>query len=171
MNFHDKCLYLNKKASSTILEYWHNYIMLQVRGMAKFWLDPGRYDIVNFLPQLDRGASLSFFYQWDKFKWTGMKQYIVGVGPWFILSLFCLLIFNIIFIVAVICSCKKMQKSDLAAIVSVVIIMYIWIMTGPIGNARFKLAVLPISLWLIGKYLWTTNRSQTSKRSLEYQED
>ena len=171
MNFHDKCLYLNKKASSTILEYWHNYIMLQVRGMAKFWLDPGRYDIVNFLPQLDRGASLSFFYQWDKFKWTGMKQYIVGVGPWFILSLFCLLIFNIIFIVAVICSCKKMQKSDLAAIVSVVIIMYIWIMTGPIGNARFKLAVLPISLWLIGKYLWTTNRSQTCNRPLEYQED
>ena len=114
---------------------------------------------------------MSFFYQWDKFKWTGMKQYIVGVGPWFILSLFCLLIFNIIFFVAVISSCKKLQKSDLAALVSVVIIMYIWIMTGPIGNARFKLAVLPISLWLIGKYLWTTNRSQTNNRSLEYQED
>lgn len=72
------------------------YSVLQLRGMANFFLDPGRYDLYHFLPPLHTKEELSFFNQFREYGFDGIVYYFSKLSIPLVIYLVLIMIVNII---------------------------------------------------------------------------
>ncbi|KAA9325220.1 glycosyltransferase family 39 protein [Adhaeribacter soli] len=138
-NLEERLKHIEKESFAIIKENIGLYSWLHFRGAVNFLLDPGRYDLVSFLPPLQTKTEFGFFNEWRERGFAGILNYFskLPLG----LTLYMALIFGINLIMAVIFAWWGFfhRKQDLAVRIFAVVLMgYMAAAPGPIGCARFK---------------------------------
>jgi len=145
-------------AKAAIFARVRAYGLVHMQGMAAFALDPGRYDIALFfeLPVGSTGA---------------MDAASRGAGPLasffasqplpLALVLALLTLWNAAVAVAFLGWCWRGPASPEVRLWCFVVVAYIAFVTGPVGAARYRLAIMPILLLAL-PWAWDSLRSRLS---------
>ncbi|HRI01762.1 MAG TPA: hypothetical protein PK006_11975 [Saprospiraceae bacterium] len=160
--FSKRCDCLEEKAVHCISSDLMKYSLLQVRGMIRFFIDPGRYDLINFLPALNTKTSLSFFGELDQKSWKGILNYLSEMRSGLLWFMILAGLVNMVVVFFLIYHfVRKTIWFDLQTLFLYAIIFYIAVITGPLGNARFKMAVFPFILLLVVMCLNRVKKSES----------
>ncbi|MDQ3140970.1 MAG: hypothetical protein M3Q56_01860 [Bacteroidota bacterium] len=149
LNFKERCEYLEEKSIAIIRSNWVYYLLLQVRGMFRFFIDPGRYDIVSFIPSLNSSSEISFFGLLDQKGFKGITQYFNAVSIPFLAFLLLSSIWNVYTLFLFVKNLFNTKINFLLRSFATIYIFYICFMSGPLGCSRFKLAIFPIFILII----------------------
>ena len=117
-----------------------------MKGVPNFFIDPGRFDLYNFL-QLDQSVSLLTLYH--KHGYKGIINYFFKLPPLILIFLLIIIILNIVIFISFMWFVIGMRLKDFSSIYKpflLMIILYIAVLTGPIGASRFRLPVYPFLL-------------------------
>ncbi len=132
-----------------MLKDWTSFIPFHTIGMLKFFIDPGRYDFFSFFQeQPKRMSEVGFLRHLNEGGITGALHFL-GTQPLFIIALlFITLIFN---------SCKffgfvwfwlyNYKTASFTHWIMGLLILYMAVITGPLGAARFVIPILPLYLF------------------------
>ncbi|MFC5270120.1 ArnT family glycosyltransferase [Adhaeribacter terreus] len=138
-NLEARLKHIEKESFAIIKENIGLYAWLHFRGAINFFLDPGRYDMVNFLPPLQTKTEFGFFNEVRQHGFAGIFNYFskIPLG----LTVYMALIFaaNLITALAFAFWAFFIRKQNLAIRIFAVLLMgYMAAAPGPIGCARFK---------------------------------
>lgn len=124
------------------------YTKVHLKGMMAMMLDPGRYDYVQFF-QL-HATQEGFMYKlargdlrgmWD----TLLDQYFLTIF-FFIVNL----LGSAVLLFYSLKGLRRLPDETMLVILLVGLILYFWILTGPVGTARYKSAILPMMVLMAG---------------------
>ncbi|HCS19350.1 MAG TPA: hypothetical protein DIW47_02110 [Bacteroidetes bacterium] len=124
------------------------YAKVHTKGMMAMMLDPGRYDYVQFF-QLHT-TEQGFMYKLARGDFRGMwdtlrKQYFLTIF-FFIVNLFG----SAVLFYYSLKGLRRLPDETMLVILLIGLIAYFWILTGPVGTARYKSAILPFMVLLSG---------------------
>ena len=149
--------YIEAQSYGIIKQHLGYYTWLHFRGMINFFLDPGRYDLVNFLPSLQTKTEFSFFGTLKEKGLSGIPEYVsrLPIG----LTLYMALIFLVNLTLTVAFCCWIFLKTQPLAIriFGFLLVGYMAAAPGPIGCARFKEPVwflLIFATVFCAEFLW-----------------
>jgi hypothetical protein len=158
--------FIEAKCYEIIKENLGYYSWLHLRGTINFYLDPGRYDLVNFLPPLQTKKEFSFF-------GTLREQGIAGIGTYLAkiplgLTLYLILNFlmNLITTGGLIIFAFNRKFSLVLQIFVPLLVVYISAASGPIGCSRFKEPVYFLIVFATVKvfeYFWLKKKANQKK--------
>ncbi len=132
------------------------YAKVHFKGMLAMLLDPGRYDYVNFF-QIKEGES-GLMYLLARGDIAGMWQLLKSqsrlVNFFFFLNLFG----SVVLLCMALTGLWTLRKELYVFLVIGGFAAYFWVLTGPVGTARYKSALLPLMLVLAaaGIQFWFT---------------
>ncbi|MBD3291216.1 hypothetical protein GF337_20610 [candidate division KSB1 bacterium] len=132
--------HIEKKSFSIILDNFLLYSVIHLKGTITFFIDPGRFDLFNFL-QLDSEISMLELYQQHGFK--SIFHVFEEIPFTLLMYLGFMTIVNLAFLLAFILFVCKPNESRIYKIFPITMILYVAILTGPIGASRFRLPVFP----------------------------
>lgn len=147
--------YIQDTCKSLILANREAYAKVHLKGMLAMLLDPGRYDYVNFFGIEEEDAD-GLMYKLARGDFRGMWQTIIA-QPFVVVFFF---FFNLIgaglLLHASLYGLKALSKDTMLVILLMLVIGYFWVLTGPVGTARYKSAILPLMVILSGMGLRDT---------------
>ena len=149
---------LNAAAKNAILQNIPTYIKVQLLGMVKMVIDPGRWELYTYFKQNTADGSLTelLFAR----KWNELNSKMQANQALFYTFLF-LLTTNLLKIIGIIFSFFKPNKYWFMLLA---ICAYFTVITGPIGAARFMLPAAILSI-VLSVYGWTVALDFFQKRS------
>jgi hypothetical protein len=136
------------------------YALAHVKGMFQLFLDPGRFDLYNFagLSTAQPNGLLHEFHQ------SGLPGVVSFLSKQPLLIVFYILL---LFIGNV---CKLLIfillpffSRDKSMLLPYLLLIYVAVLTGPIGASRFMTPFLPVYFWLI--HLFFTGRKTFQTKS------
>ena len=119
------------------------YGVLHARGMVNFFLDPGRFDLVHFLNLPEEGGLLQSF---SAQGYGGIWQKLRGLQPGLLLTLALVFLANLLRLAALLLFLFDRRAPLLLRLVVTGLILYVALLTGPLGAARFVVPVFPLLL-------------------------
>lgn len=124
------------------------YATLHLRGMAAFFVDPGRFDLVHFFGLSQEGPGLLRRFSAEGV--AGVARYLAAQRPWFVLVLGLVALANLFELgcLAVFAGDRRVPLGVRLSLVALV--LYVAALTGPLGAARFALPVVPLLLVAVG---------------------
>ncbi|MEL6616518.1 MAG: hypothetical protein AAFQ43_12320, partial [Bacteroidota bacterium] len=135
------------------------YVAVHLQGVAAFALDPGRFDLAVFF-ELPVGSS------------GGMDESARGLGPLarflavqplgLSLALGVLLVWNAVVAVAFLAWAWRGPAPPEVRLWCLLFVAYLAFVTGPVGSARYRLAVVPILLLALPR-AWDSLRSRFAR--------
>jgi 4-amino-4-deoxy-L-arabinose transferase-like glycosyltransferase len=141
--YKEEVAYREEQTLSVIMKHPIRYALFHIKGMTGFFLDPGRFDLVNFFNfKNEKNSGLLYLINEKGIKGTiaflmkdspGRLIILLIVGFFNLLKAACFLLF--IF-------SRKINKGVLWFIVF--LIFYIALLTGPLGASRFMMPLLPL---------------------------
>jgi hypothetical protein len=134
----ERTKHIEKESYAIIRQHPVFYGWLHLRGMVNFFLDPGRYDLVNFLPPLQTKNEFSFFGTLREKGISGIGTYLsrLPVGLTFYLGLNFLM--NLVTTAGLILFAFNRRFNLALRIFIPLLVIYISAASGPIGCSRFK---------------------------------
>lgn len=139
-----KCL--EKEARKVIIERPLKYAWFHLKGSLRFFFDPGRFDLVNFFPLLDRGAP-GFLEELNKHGLKGSIRVLKDQGPLLVGGIFLIFLFKLIKIIGFFLYLFRSKQSWIFRGLLLGLVAYLALLTGPLGASRF---MLPVELFIIG---------------------
>lgn len=127
---------VNKVCIEQILKYPFSYTVFHLKGMLYFFIDPGRYDVYNFL-RLEKTNSDGFLH--NGFKVSKIKS-IIEQQPLIFLFLVFVLIVNVTKTIGFL-GFLWLKRTNLIVLGGAALVFYIAFLTGPLGASRFALPV------------------------------
>jgi hypothetical protein len=124
------------------------YIKFHTAGMVNFFLDPGRFDINNFLGIKEANNS-GLLYTFTKEGYLGILKFILKQPIYIITYLVFMFIVNIIMIVSLINFIFVKNVNAAIKIFLFSIILYLCLFAGPLGTMRYKVHIIPLLLFII----------------------
>lgn len=149
---------LKHLATHTIKKNFSTYLKIQLAGMVKMILDPGRWELYTHFNQNTANSSLTELLFSGQFK--ALKTQLSS-NPVLLLIFLFLLTFNILKAIGIALGFLKPTKKWF---VLVLICGYFLAITGPIGAARFMVPATIISI-LLSIYGWKAALDFLQKRS------
>jgi hypothetical protein len=156
-NLEERLKHIEKESYAIIRKNLGLYTWLHFRGSVNFFLDPGRYDLVYFLPPLKTEKEIGFFNEWREKGFAGIVFYFSNLPP--ALTLYMALIFamNLMTISAFIFWVFRRNQDLSLRIFAVLLMGYMAAAPGPIGCSRFKEPVYFILVFatvFCAEYFW-----------------
>lgn len=145
-SYRDKNSCLEKEARDILLEHPLKYAIFHLKGSLRFFLDPGRFDIVSFF-NLEESGSPGFLIEINKNGLNGAIRFLRNQGWGLILSLAFITLFKLLKIGGFILYLFQKQEQLQLKIFLVILVGYIALVTGPLGASRF---LLPVELLIMG---------------------
>ena len=130
--------YIEARSYSIIKQHLGYYSWLHFRGMINFFLDPGRYDLVNFLPPLQTKTEFSFFGTLKENGASGIFIYFSKVPLGLTIYMAFIFAFNLLTTLAFACWAFLRNQDLILRVFAVLLVGYMAAAPGPIGCARFK---------------------------------
>ena len=127
---------------SVIMTYPLTFAKLYLKGCVAFMLDPGRHDIVAFLDLSEDGYN-GFFYELNNKGWEAIPELVSHSSLLLLMSLFILIIWNVIQLFLIIYFLKDRQIPKFVKLLLMAFILYILAVTGILGVARYRSVVFP----------------------------
>lgn len=134
----DRLKHIEKESYAVIKANLGLYSWLHFRGAINFFLDPGRYDLVNFLPPLQTKTEFGFFNEWRKNGFAGILNYFSKIPLGLTLYMALILFMNLVTVVAFGCWLFMRNQPVALRIFGLLLLGYMAAAPGPIGCARFK---------------------------------
>ena len=148
-NFKELSEELENSAWEIISNNVTGYFLLQANGMINFFIDAGRHDIFSFFTENFRETEQGIVYYYKNEGFKGVINYLYSFSIFFVLYYVLILIINFILLASVISFIFNKNISAEIRLITILIIFYIAFITGPIGSARFKVAVYPQILFTL----------------------
>lgn len=132
------------------------YAKVHFKGMLAMLLDPGRYDYVNFFQITEGESGLMYLLARGDVAgmWDVLKSQSVLVNVFFFLNLFG----SLLLLALALLGLWSLRKELYLFLVIGGFAAYFWVLTGPVGTARYKSILLPLMLVLAaaGIQFWFT---------------
>lgn len=117
-----------------------SYALFHLRGSVFLFIDPGRYDLYHFLRLEKRVGFLSYV---SRYGFRGIFIMLRELPVAAILYLILMLLFNMIILISLIVFTFMPGIKPVFKLMFLLIIIYIAVMTGPVGASRHRIPVLP----------------------------
>lgn len=140
----NKCL--QEGARGVILEHPLKYAWFHIKGSLRFFLDPGRYDLVKFF-KVQKGDAPGFLYHLNEHGLKGIPGFLKLQGPMIVGMLALIFLFKVIKIIGLLLYLFKGTHPALVRWLLAGLVLYLALITGPLGASRF---ILPVELLIIG---------------------
>lgn len=140
--------YMQREASAALVQHLPTYFGLHLRGMANCLLDPGRFDLTEFvrLPATTPGLS----YLMDAGGYADVGKALARQPLALLLVLAVVLLGNMARLVGFVLFLLNRKLPLAARLVAAGLVLYVIGITGPLGAARFLVPVLPLLLCSAG---------------------
>jgi hypothetical protein len=147
-----------------VLSHKYEYMKFHVAGMMNFFLDPGRFDIYNFLGIKEANNS-GLLYTFIKDGYSGVLKFIFRQPAGIIVYLFVVFIVNIFLMISLINFIFVKKVNAVLKIFLFSLILYLCLFSGPLGTMRYKVHIIPLLLFTI-PFLWEKIRTRLKKQKL-----
>ncbi|MBI1221882.1 MAG: hypothetical protein GC180_04690 [Bacteroidetes bacterium] len=124
------------------------YAKVHLKGMLAMLLDPGRHDYVHFY-KMDEGQD-GLMYKLARGNFRGMWEVIRSQSPLIVFFFFLNLLGSLLLLLLTLNGLRALPNQTMLVILLCLIIGYFWVLTGPVGTARYKSAILPLMVVLAG---------------------
>ena len=155
--------FIEQKSYDILKANIFKYSIFHFRGIINFFIDPGRFDIYNFL-QYEHSHNLS-----KLFNQYGYKNIflIIKEMPFIIIIYFIVMILlNILLFISLINFYFVKNIDIFVKIFILILVLYVAIMTGPLGASRFRLPIYPLLLLTVPFIKWGKLKEIYAKKSL-----
>lgn len=167
-DFGQKQEYIQSAATEQVMSHLPAYIKIHLKGMVNMLLDPGRFDIVNYFKPERRGAP-GMLYYFGRYGYKGIFEMARNMPPWLIMMLILVMVWNVTLLTAGFIFLMNKQVSLEVRIFLLLLVGYIVFMTGPVGAARYKVAIYPEMLFaLCFAYDWIKTKASRRKVTPAY---
>lgn len=144
-SYPERIRFLQGEASKVLKEKPISYLLFHLKGIFRFFIDPGRFDIVQFL-RLEDSKTSGILHELNKSGWENALSLLMKNGFWLLIVLLLIIIGNLIKIALFIRFLFQKNISLLIRFFVALLVFYIAFMTGPLGASRFAMPLLPILL-------------------------
>ncbi|MES2388060.1 MAG: hypothetical protein V4543_08660 [Bacteroidota bacterium] len=143
--------YMGAKAMVVLKKYPLQYAAFHLKGCLNFFLDPGRFDIYNFLgPEITGSDSEGFLNRFSKEGYKGIWNYLLQQHFTLVFILLLSALAGLVTLAGFIAFVFLRNVPAPFKVALVIIVLYIAGVTGPFGAARFKLPVWPLLVLATG---------------------
>ena len=140
--------FIQDTCSQIISENITDYAKVHFKGMLAMLLDPGRFDYVQFF-RFEQGED-GLMYKLARGDFRGMFE-TLKAQPVPIIFFFVINLLGSIFLfVMTLLGLWKLRSQPMLLVLLLVIISYFWVLTGPVGTARYKSVLLPFMVFISG---------------------
>ncbi|GAA4115871.1 hypothetical protein GCM10022393_16240 [Aquimarina addita] len=123
------------------------YGIFHLKGCVRIFVDPGRFDLVNFFNFPSKKNEFGLLYHLNENGIKGALKFLGDQPKALLITLFLILLFNLLKVVSFIWFwIINYKKTNLILLFILFIILYIIFLTGPLGASRFFVPVLPAYL-------------------------
>ena len=150
-----------------IMSHKYEYAKYHMKGMVNYLLDPGRFDINNFLGVKEENNS-GLLYVFTKEGYLGVLKFILKQPIYVILYLLFVMIINILLLISFINFISVKNINIEIKLFLVLMIFYMCFFSGPLGTMRYKIHVIPLMLFTVPfliekiKYFFSKKHTVTS---------
>jgi len=134
--------FLENTSKRVIKENLVGYSWFHFKGMIRFFLDPGRFDLSNFIGIEEKGNS-GFFERLNTVGLKGVFNYLFEQNVFLIITLFLIGFLNLIKAIGLSLFLVSKQIDIKFRLAIFFIIVYIAFATGPLGASRFMMPLIP----------------------------
>lgn len=147
-SYHDRAKFIDQQCFHWILNAPIDYFSLHFKGFFRFFLDHGRWDLYAFLNGVstDQNNLNSMQKSYDKQGLSGANSYINTFPKGVIIYLLLVFIMNVILLISFLRFLFIRDISKGIRICIAVMVLYLAILSGPTGSARFRVPIYPILL-------------------------
>lgn len=158
----ERLQYMNNEGNRIIFEHPVDFLKLYIKGVAAFFIDPGRFDLYHFF-MIEEHHSGGLLHGMNA-KGSGALIDAMAQAPLPILLLLLLnLCWNICVATGLICFVTIKKINPFIRIILFLMIMYIAAATGPVGVSRYRVPVYPellLAMMFTAHYFFTGNRNK-----------
>ncbi|WP_299897818.1 glycosyltransferase family 39 protein [uncultured Aquimarina sp.] len=139
--------YIKNTSIGYIKEDLLGYGLFHLKGCFRIFIDPGRFDIANFFKIESENSELGILHHLNNSGLKGAFNFLKSQNIFLFISFFIILFFNLIKAVGFIWFwIKNYKKANLTILIILSVVLYIVILTGPLGASRFFVPILPAYL-------------------------
>lgn len=145
-DFSKRSACLSSSATNIFKEDLLGYAWFHLKGMGRFFIDPGRFDLYHFFGW-ERSEGKGFLYHINSAGMKGALEYLRMQNTWMILLLLAVAFFNLVRFAGFMVFLFNRRIDPAFRLFLFLLVGYIAFATGPLGASRF---MLPVVLLMTG---------------------
>jgi len=145
-SYREKNLCLEWGAKEIIRGQPLQYTLFHLKGSVRFFIDPGRFDLVTFFGMQERDKP-GFLNELNQDGLRGAFRFLKQQGAGLVILLLVLALIKLVKLTGFVYYLFRRQESFYLRIFLLLLIGYLAVVTGPLGASRF---LLPVELLIIG---------------------
>ncbi len=168
-DFKERSECLTESATSVFKEDLKGYALFHLKGMARFFVDPGRFDLYNFFG-IERERGKGFLYHLNDGGFRAAWKYFLSQPVLVVIALLLIALVNLLRVFGFLAFLFNKSFKPEFRLFLFFLIIFLAFATGPLGASRF---MLPVVLLLtgaaavqygewIGNYTSSRNKSTSS---------
>jgi hypothetical protein len=142
VSYKERNTFLNKQAVSEIAKKPFGYAFFHMTGMAGFFLDPGRFDLVSFF-NLDNEKSRGLLFRINEDGIRSAIDFILSHSVGLLVALAVIGLINLFKFTCFIFFILRFKGHNLVTGFIIFLIFYVGLLTGPLGASRFMMPLIP----------------------------
>jgi len=150
-NLRDVESYYTKKSLFEIRKNIPEYGLFHLKGMFNFFLDPGRYDIAQYIYGENREAS-GLLRKFSEGGYVNTLKALFKENGLLLSAYIAIILFNALILLIYILF-LFFHKKRIEVFLSLSFVFILALATGPIGASRFKMPIFPIMLFSVISFL------------------
>ena len=147
-NYGKQMDFLSGSARKVIMERPFAYGWFHIKGMFRFFIDPGRFDLVNFIHSSETGKN-GFLYYLNTGGISGALRFLFsgGMGGLSLLLIFIFLT-NLVKLAGLVLFAFNRQVDWRLKVFLYLLLLYLAFATGPLGASRFAMPLIPLLIFM-----------------------
>jgi hypothetical protein len=135
---------LDNASLHVIKEKWVSYSIFHIKGLAYFFLDPGRFDFYNFfnIPVSNNNGLLFYINNYGLIK--GIISFFKNKSIILSIILFLLLLYNSIKTISIILFLHNYSKYFYTKAFLILVVIFLAVAAGPVGASRYSQPLNPL---------------------------
>lgn len=158
-NYQARNRFIQDTCKTLLAENKLAYAKVHLKGMIAMLFDPGRYDYVQFF-KMETGED-GLMYKLARGDFRGMWQTVRTQHSLIVFCFFMNLLGSLVLLFMAAYGLRRLNKQTTLVLLLLGIIGYFWVLTGPVGTARYKSAILPFLVLLAGLGISTFSNRKT----------
>lgn len=148
-----------------LMSHKYEFMKFYAGGMVNFFMDPGRFDINNFLGIKESNNS-GLLFTFTKEGYYGVFKFIINQPPYIILYIILMIIVNIVLVISCvnIIWVKAINKD--IKILFFTMLLYLSFFSGVLGTMRYKVHIIPLMLFSV-PFLYESIKLRILKRKTQ----
>ena len=161
-NYQARNTYIQDTCKALLTANVGAYARVHLKGMLAMLLDPGRYDYVQFFKAESNDDGLMYKLARGDFK--GMYRTVMDQPPLVTFFFFLNLLGSLFLLGLALYGLRRLPRETLTVLLICGFIGYFWVLTGPVGTARYKSVLLPFMALLAGLGLISAEKKPTGSK-------